>query len=51
MTIHTAVDYVCFDVSIEDGVAHIRLKRPEVMNTMIQHAVRQTHFSVYDPDH
>lgn len=34
MTIHTAVDYACFDVSIEDGVAHIRLKRPEAMNTM-----------------
>ena len=28
--------YDCFDVSIEDGVAHIRLTRPEAMNTMVR---------------
>jgi len=28
--------YTCFDVEIEAGVAHIRLKRPEAMNTMIR---------------
>lgn len=31
-----AVAYECFDVEIERGVAHIRLKRPEAMNTMIR---------------
>jgi len=30
----TAADWTCFAVSIEAGVAHIQLKRPEVMNTM-----------------
>ena len=29
-----AAAYECFDVSIEGGVAHIQLKRPEAMNTM-----------------
>jgi enoyl-CoA hydratase len=28
--------YECFDVEIEAGVAHIRLKRPEAMNTMVR---------------
>ncbi|ATQ44523.1 crotonase/enoyl-CoA hydratase family protein [Caulobacter mirabilis] len=27
-------DWTCFDVSIDAGVAHIQLKRPEAMNTM-----------------
>ncbi|GGL19898.1 MULTISPECIES: crotonase/enoyl-CoA hydratase family protein [Caulobacter] len=27
-------DYSCFDVEIETGVAHLRLKRPEALNTM-----------------
>jgi enoyl-CoA hydratase len=31
-----AVTYECFDVSIEGGVAHIKLKRPEAMNSMIR---------------
>ena len=30
----TAAAWTCFKVSIEDGVAHIQLKRPEAMNTM-----------------
>jgi len=32
----TAPAYVCFDVEISDQVAHIRLKRPEALNTMIR---------------
>lgn len=32
----TAQAWTCFDVTIEDHVAHIRLKRPEAMNTMIR---------------
>lgn len=36
MNAHTATApaWTCFNVSIEDGVAHIQLKRPEAMNTM-----------------
>jgi enoyl-CoA hydratase len=30
----TTAAYECFSVSIEGGVAHIQLKRPEAMNTM-----------------
>ncbi|MDP1630765.1 MAG: crotonase/enoyl-CoA hydratase family protein [Caulobacter sp.] len=30
----TTADWTCFSVSIEAGVAHIQLKRPEAMNTM-----------------
>ena len=28
--------YECFDVEINDNVAHIRLKRPEALNTMVR---------------
>lgn len=35
MNAHSKLEYTCFDVEIEDAVAHIRLKRPEAMNTMI----------------
>ncbi len=34
MSIHEQVDYSCFKVEIEAGVAHIQLKRPDAMNTM-----------------
>ena len=39
MTAHATVSAVdttwtCFEVSIDDGVAHIRMSRPEAMNTM-----------------
>jgi enoyl-CoA hydratase len=34
MTVHQPITYSCFDVEIADNVAHIRLKRPEAMNTM-----------------
>jgi enoyl-CoA hydratase len=30
----TDVKWECFEVTIEDGVAHIRMTRPEAMNTM-----------------
>ncbi|MFN3583703.1 crotonase/enoyl-CoA hydratase family protein [Phenylobacterium sp.] len=32
----TAADWTCFDVEIADKVAHIRLKRPEALNTMVR---------------
>lgn len=34
MSSHDQVEYSCFKVEIEGGVAHIQLKRPEAMNTM-----------------
>jgi len=37
MNAHTAAaTYECFDVEIADQVAHIRMKRPEAMNSMIR---------------
>ncbi|WP_309645000.1 crotonase/enoyl-CoA hydratase family protein [Phenylobacterium sp.] len=41
MTAHAAIDvtttdWTCFAVTIEDHVAHIQLKRPEAMNTMVR---------------
>lgn len=32
----TTTDWTCFDVTIRDHVAHIQLKRPEAMNTMVR---------------
>lgn len=32
----TTTEWTCFAVSIEDGVAHIQLKRPEAFNAMIR---------------
>ena len=29
------MSYTCFDVSLEDKIAHIRLSRPEAYNTMV----------------
>ena len=34
MSVPDKPDYSCFDVEIETGVAHLRLKRPEALNTM-----------------
>ncbi|MFZ4607767.1 MAG: enoyl-CoA hydratase/isomerase family protein, partial [Caulobacter sp.] len=36
MNAHTTdtAAWTCFNVSIEDGVAHLQMKRPEAMNTM-----------------
>jgi len=31
-----AATYECFDVTIEGGVAHLQMKRPEAMNSMIR---------------
>jgi enoyl-CoA hydratase len=31
-----ATDWTCFDVTLDAGVAHIQLKRPEAMNSMIR---------------
>ena len=28
------IDWTCFNVTLEDGVAHIQMKRPEAMNSM-----------------
>jgi len=37
MSVQTAANaWTCFDVTIEDKVAHIQLKRPEAFNTMIR---------------
>lgn len=33
---NTAAAYECFDVEIGEGVAHIRLKRPDAFNSMIR---------------
>jgi enoyl-CoA hydratase len=30
----TSIEWTCFNVTIEGGVAHIQMKRPEAMNTM-----------------
>jgi enoyl-CoA hydratase len=30
----TSIEWTCFNVTIEAGVAHIQMKRPEAMNTM-----------------
>lgn len=35
-TVSAAAGSLCFDVSIEDQIAHIQLKRPEKMNSMIR---------------
>ena len=32
----TTTDWTCFKVTIEDKVAHIQLKRPEAMNSMVR---------------
>ena len=28
------MEYTCFDVEIADGIAHLRLNRPDALNTM-----------------
>jgi enoyl-CoA hydratase len=37
----TATDWTCFNVTIEDKVAHIQLKRPDALNTMIREFWRE----------
>jgi enoyl-CoA hydratase len=55
MTAHAAVSaadtqWNCFDVSIEAGVAHIRMTRPEAMNTMNKDFWRELPAIVKDID-
>src|SRR3990167_10855167 len=47
----TAAAWTCFNVSIEDGVAHIQLKRPEAMNTMNKAFWAELPAIVKDIDH
>ncbi len=47
----TSVEWTCFNVSIEDGVAHIQLKRPEAMNSMIREFWNELPVIVRDIDH
>ena len=47
----TSVEWTCFNVSIEDGVAHIQLKRPEAMNSMIREFWNELPVIVKDIDH
>jgi enoyl-CoA hydratase len=42
--------YECFNVTIEDGVAHIQLKRPEAMNSMVRAFWRELPEIVNDID-
>jgi len=39
------VSYTCFDVSLQDKIAHIVLKRPEAYNTMIPEF--WNHYSIF----
>ncbi len=55
MTAHAAISaadtqWNCFDVSIEAGVAHIRMTRPEAMNTMNKDFWRELPAIVKDID-
>ena len=47
----TTTDWTCFDVTIEDHVAHIQLKRPEAMNTMVRAFWNELPAIVKDIDH
>lgn len=47
----TAIDWTCFNVTIEDGVAHIQLKRPEAMNSMVREFWNELPVIVKDIDH
>ena len=51
MTDVTTTDFSCFAVTIEDGVAHIQLKRPEAMNSMIREFWNELPVIVKDIDH
>ena len=51
MTDVTTTDFSCFNVTIEDGVAHIQLKRPEAMNSMSRAFWNELPVIVKDIDH
>ena len=46
----TTTDWTCFNVTIEDKVAHIQMKRPEAMNSMIREFWRELPAVVRDID-
>jgi enoyl-CoA hydratase len=50
VTVHAPITYSCFDVEIDGGVAHIRLKRPEAMNTMTRDFWNELPAIVHDID-
>jgi enoyl-CoA hydratase len=50
MTAAAQPAYECFDVEIDAGVAHLRLKRPEAMNSMIRAFWRELPQIVRDID-
>ena len=45
-----ATDWTCFDVTLDQGVAHIQLKRPEAMNSMIREFWNELPQIVHDID-
>ena len=51
MTDVTTAQFACFNVTLEDGVAHIQLKRPEAMNAMSREFWNELPVIVKDIDH
>ena len=51
MTDAFSTEWTCFDVSLEGHVAHIQLKRPEAMNSMIREFWNELPLIVKDIDH
>ena len=51
MTDVTTAQFACFAVTLEDGVAHIQLKRPEAMNSMSREFWNELPVIVKDIDH
>ena len=51
MTDVTTTQFACFAVTIEDGVAHIQLTRPEAMNSMSREFWNELPVIVKDIDH
>lgn len=43
--------WTCFDVTLDGHVAHIQLKRPEAMNSMIREFWNELPVIVKDIDH
>ena len=51
MTDAFSTEWTCFDVSLDGHVAHIQLKRPEAMNSMIREFWNELPLIVRDIDH
>ena len=51
MTDAFSTEWTCFDVSLDGHVAHIQLKRPEAMNSMIREFWNELPVIVKDIDH